>query len=280
MIEQNLSLWSELSRFTFGGDPAANIGKRLLTVGNYQFAYLHDGLAAALVRTDLLPEFENPIAQLIAICSGDDDALSDGLEGRAKVKHCSLGPEQSLTLRRYVRGGWMRRLSEDSFILPPWKSLAQSRPFLELLVLGVLAQAKVSAVLPAAAIVRRAPSGFSYSGLIATETVKESVTLFKLAKEDTTEFIKCAAEAGREAAKMLRAGVFHQDLHPGNVLRSRSGSVVLLDFDKAKFIEPELEYEGRKRALAARWERAVNKYNLPASAAEAFSQGVDSRGDS
>lgn len=278
MLARQASLWSELSRFVFGGEPAVNSASRCVCVGDYEFIYLCEGLAAGLVRKDFAKLLEDPLRQIIEISRDTESESREGLGGRGSVATLTLDSEQSITIRRYLRGGAARNFSEDSFLYAPWRSLSSSRPFLELLALSVLGQQQVSAVRPVAAVAQRSDSGFSYSAALATETVKESKSLFALAAEAGDRFTAGSHAAGMEAAKMLRAGIYHPDLHPGNVLVLEDGVVVLLDFDKAQFIEPHLDFERGSQRLARRWARAIEKHQLAHSSSTQFAAGLRSGG--
>ena len=72
---------------------------------------------------------------------------------------------------------------------------------------------------------------------------------------------------------MLDAGVYHPDLHPGNVMIDPQGQAWLIDFDKAVlFSEPELG--DRCIALGMRWRRSVRKHGLSESFCESFDRGL------
>lgn len=274
MSESDASLWSELLRFAFGGEPAANRAKRTCSIGPYDFEYVQQGLGAALVRSDYLSTLSRPVEQLRSAVEPAAEAEPDGLEGRAAVAQLLIGDRCPLTVRRYMRGGAVKHFSKEKFFLAPWKSLSAGRPFHELIVLGVLAEAGVSAVRPVVGAALRSRSGFFYRAYLATETVPESQNLFTLAHEVPDEFCERALDVGKEAAKMLRAGVLHVDLHPGNLLVCTDRSVVLLDFDRAKFIDPALDLADSTSFLARRWRRALQKHQLDKKAAEAFEAGL------
>jgi RIO-like serine/threonine protein kinase len=59
---------------------------------------------------------------------------------------------------------------------------------------------------------------------------------------------------------LIRHGIWHRDLHPGNVLVDQTGTPHLIDFDKAR-------YCNHRRLLTARyvkrWQRAIAKHGLP-----------------
>lgn len=69
---------------------------------------------------------------------------------------------------------------------------------------------------------------------------------------------------------LLDLGIHHVDLHPGNIIVTKEGHPVLIDFDKAR------EGVGDKKALSdlyvKRWTRAVKKHHLPESLSEDFAR--------
>lgn len=73
---------------------------------------------------------------------------------------------------------------------------------------------------------------------------------------------------------LLDLGIHHVDLHPGNVIVTREGLPVLIDFDKAR------EGMTDRRALSAlyvtRWSRAVAKHHLPGTLDEGFARMMES----
>jgi 3-deoxy-D-manno-octulosonic acid kinase len=65
---------------------------------------------------------------------------------------------------------------------------------------------------------------------------------------------------------LIEEGIYHVDLHPGNVLVDNNHNVYVIDFDKARC------WTGPKNELRDlylhRWRRAVIKHNLPETLSE------------
>ena len=70
-------------------------------------------------------------------------------------------------------------------------------------------------------------------------------------------------EISRTISKLVDAGIFHVDLHPGNILITPEEEIHVVDFDKAVF------YTGSRKKLIKkyqkRWSRATEKYCFPGS---------------
>lgn len=160
--------------------------------------------------------------------------------------------------RFYRRGGFFSSINESlyfSLSSDPWKR----RPGLELNILTYLHDARVAVPEPVAAIAER---GIFYHGLILTKEIPNSRSLLDIWRGDVTDnFIQLVPELATQVHAMLLAGVMHVDLHPGNVLLSSSGSIYLIDFDKA-YRFPKDHRAGYANKIIQRWQRAVNKWGL------------------
>ncbi len=75
-----------------------------------------------------------------------------------------------------------------------------------------------------------------------------------------------------QVGTLIRHGILHVDLHPGNVLADEDGRVYLIDFDRAHISAKSRE--GIAGFYLERWHRAVAKHDLPGFLSESFSQGL------
>ncbi len=210
--------------------------------------------------------------------------------GRGRVARVDAGGI-SLISRPYLRGGLISRINSDTFFrIPPWSSF---RMFAELRVLSALSLQGVAVPRPAGAIVHPLVQfgAFSvYRGLILTEEIPAAKNLLfsvvearslPQASADAPPLFsaeRVCREAGRQARRSLELGVFHPDLHPGNVLYDPSGKTYLIDFDRARLsYDRPLGLEWRRRTIA-RWNRSVEKHLLPPICRTAFIDGLSTAG--
>jgi predicted unusual protein kinase regulating ubiquinone biosynthesis (AarF/ABC1/UbiB family) len=59
---------------------------------------------------------------------------------------------------------------------------------------------------------------------------------------------------------LIRHGIWHRDLHPGNVLVDEKGTPHIIDFDKARYLKNRDRLTSR---YIERWQRAIAKHGLP-----------------
>ncbi|MDD2941926.1 MAG: lipopolysaccharide kinase InaA family protein [bacterium] len=202
--------------------------------------------------------------------------------GRGEVKIFQAGESMRAACRNYCRGGFVRHFVSESFIgLPPF-SLESTRSFRELEVLSYLLSKGVPVVRPLAAVASFRSLGLVYSASLLTQYEEESDSLFNLFRysapgivADETSGGRLAFRAGRLAGRILTAGVYHPDLHPGNLILTANDELKALDFDKA-FIMHEPSGRRYAAALAERWRRSISKYNFPQLLAEQFEAGLRS----
>lgn len=229
-----------------------------------------------LLNAEVLRDLEDAATKLsvITATSTAERAESD-LSGRGMVERVSIGGTR-LVVRLARRGGMVRHLSRDRYIRP-FHGWDAARPFAELRTLANLRRHGVAVAEPAAAVVQPSLGGLLFRGAVVTVEVARARNLFELARDpavSTEALEELARRAGVEAQSMLRAGVYHRDLHPGNVLVDSADAVVLIDFDGARSVRGDV---GNSVAmLSARWTRAVVKHGLPLPLAAGFDRGVRS----
>jgi len=82
-------------------------------------------------------------------------------------------------------------------------------------------------------------------------------------KEKALEFIP---EISRNIQLLIKNGIHHVDLHPGNVIIDKNNRIYIIDFDKAHY-----SLQGRSglaERYQRRWTKAVHKYRLPDACAD------------
>jgi RIO-like serine/threonine protein kinase len=196
--------------------------------------------------------------------------------GRAGIYFGELRSGEKFALRRYVRGGFAKHVTTDSYISLPRSSL---RPLLEMEITAELYGAGVKVVEPLFSIIEYGSLGLSYSGAIATTEVLGAKNFMEVASTlSVNEAERIASDAGREAMRVLKLGIFHRDLHPGNVIINLSSQVILLDFDKAMRFNP-MNYKNYIQPIIDRWERAVIKRSLNPVITSSFALGLKEEGE-
>lgn len=197
-----------------------------------------------------------------------DDSMAANF-GRGVVERYLSNDGNMFVLRRYMRGGFAKKLSTNRFF-----TLSDTyRPFEELRTLLLLSNNGVQVPKPAAAIVSTSLGGLSYTGAIATFEIPEAKNLLLALKEDVgADALELLSEhAGLQAAKSIALGIHHVDLHPGNVLVTSPDEVWIIDFDRAKAVS-----SGTEAAIIERWSRSVRKHGGPESMIEGFKHGLRS----
>ena len=201
------------------------------------------------IVTDLYYESLNTNSKI------DTRALSEvtlGVRGAVLKKNIN---ELDLVIRLYRRGGLMKFFTKNTFIKPFFTS--SYRPIEEFKVLNSLKDLKVPKVIAVAV----KENNFTYSGIIVTEKIKNSFN-FLNEKPSSKELIeKIAFKAGNLAKKITSKGVFHPDLHIGNVLYDNNQEVYIIDFDKASIISKgHSSVKNSIDKIISRWDRSVNKF--------------------
>lgn len=248
--------------------------------GADSFELIRTPVLIALVRKDLAGKIR--IDELARRLIGSRYAASDPAAGRGRVSRLQAG-EIGLVVRPFLRGGLAARINSDVFFrLPP---LSSFRMFGELRVLSALSLQGANVPRPAGAVVQPMITfgGASvYRGLIMTEELPQTgnflsaaLAACRTAGAVPAEISEIARRAGCEARRCLDLGVFHPDLHPGNVLFDPAGRVYLIDFDKAKLAyDRPLSFEYRQRT-SQRWNRSIQKHGLAAALRVAFEDGLN-----
>ncbi|MFN8389030.1 MAG: lipopolysaccharide kinase InaA family protein [Bdellovibrionota bacterium] len=238
------------------------------------FAF-NDTALSVLVPTDR-ERFRSAFVAFHEKQTGSDPSPSSGL-GRAEVQMYQFPNGESAVFRAYRRGGWFSKLVTRDFFNPD-PSCIDYRPLAEYRVLSFLRNAGVRVPQPLAIVIEKRFLGRWYRGSIATGKIERAQNLLDLARERSHgalggAFGEYCYLAGLEAAKMLRAGVFHRDLHLGNVLVSDGTKVWLIDFDKATVVSKSA-FASAAEKLFERWCRSTKKHGVGVHADEAFRAGL------
>ena len=102
---------------------------------------------------------------------------------------------------------------------------------------------------------------FFYYAWLVTEKIQGATTLVEYLKKAPEQSKEKLGLLAQQIRLLIKEGIHHLDLHPGNAVVDSAGEVWLVDFDRAYL------FTGRKNQLRdmylRRWRRAVIKYQLP-----------------
>ena len=153
--------------------------------------------------------------------------LTPAAGGRGSAWFIGSG-EHQWVLRHFRRGGFIARLSQDSYV---WTGEDRVRAFAEWRLLELLSQRGLSVPRPIAARYQR--RGLVYRCDLITQRIVGAETLSEaLAKAPLPETLWHAV--GASVARLHRAGVDHADLNAHNILLDSKGMVSVIDFDRGR----------------------------------------------
>jgi len=152
------------------------------------------------------------------------DAIDGTALGRGTTYFVKSG-DSSFVLRHYRRGGFMARLSKDSYL---WNGESETRSFAEWYLTYHLHRAGLPVPTPIAARYRR--QGMFYTADIITQRIEHSESLAARVAKGPLSLMQWIA-IGRCIRRFHDAGVHHADLNAHNVLLTPE-QVYLIDFDR------------------------------------------------
>ena len=214
--------------------------------------------------TPLRPADTKKIAGLL--CFSHDKQPLPPLQGRSGKIRLDLTDRGSVVIKHYLRGGALARINRRKYF-----GIGKSRAQQEYAWLHRVRSIGISAPEP---IAFARTTGFVHETWLITREIDAARSLLEAAigPEEKTRIIM--KQIVLEIGKLIRAGIFHVDLHPGNILLDGRSVPYIIDFDKTR------RYRGTHEKLAKkyihRWNRAVIKHGLPRILSESFSAGIQS----
>ncbi|MCU0598356.1 MAG: AarF/UbiB family protein [Desulfobacterales bacterium] len=175
------------------------------------------------------------------------------LGGRTAVCAMELSGVGPVVVKRYTRGGVIRRFIKKTYI-----RIGKTRGQSEYELLQELNRMGVHAPDPVAFAFK---GSIFYQAWIITREIKDTQTLSALSFSNPVQTRLAMTQLRDQVQRLIDNQIHHVDLHPGNVLVDRSGSIHIIDFDKAKTVA--LPGEQLKTRYIRRWQRAVDKHHLP-----------------
>jgi len=174
-----------------------------------------------------------------------------GLQGFAPGRGTTWfvkGPFGRAALRRYLRGGWVARLSRDRYL---FLGFGNSRPFREFHLLRRMRDANLRVPAPLAAWCAR--SGLWYRGALLTRRIEPARPLPERFTDPALDW----SRVGAGLREFHDAGMEHADLNAHNILiADDGGDIWLLDLDRSRF-QPGRPVDGRRNL--ARLKRSLEK---------------------
>ncbi len=159
----------------------------------------------------------------------------------------------AVVVKHYHRGGWLRFLITSNYLR---NGLARSQREYD-----ILREVQRLGVSVPTALAYASKGRLFYKAWLVTKEIPNSMSLAELSLRDAGRAEQAIDQLMKQLYRLIEQGIYHVDLHPGNVLVDADGAVYIIDFDKAK-LWPRKKNELRDRYLY-RWRRAVIKHNLP-----------------
>ena len=170
--------------------------------------------------------------------------------GRGATRRVVLPGGSAVFVRKYVRGGFARRVLRDLYLGYP------ERPIQELIVTETARAAGAPVPHVLAVCVEYALIG--YRGTIVTEAIEGARPLIDVyAERDAAARPALLAAVGNAISGLHSAGVYHVDLNAHNVLVGPSDRVSFIDFDRA-FLGPATDAARAEAARRRLW-RSIEK---------------------
>jgi 3-deoxy-D-manno-octulosonic acid kinase len=201
-----------------------------------------DPVLTGLQMDQMAACFEKPSERADAILGGRNAVLRIHLTGIGRV-----------VVKTYTRGGIIRHFNKRTYLrVKTIRGRAEYELLQQLKTLGVNAPDPV-------AFAYRG-NRFYHSWLI-TKEIPDACTLAGLSVNDPGRAQAAMLEVNRQLSLLIKHGIHHVDLHPGNILVDTSDRVYLIDFDKARTNQKNQPLLRKK--YIRRWQRAVLKHQLP-----------------
>ena len=187
------------------------------------------------------------------------------LDGRTAVTPAQLDGVGTVVIKPYRRGGLLRYFNKRRY-LKFGKTRAQ-REFELLATIGTLG------------INVPEPIAFAHHGRLfylawlVTREIKECISLAKLSLTDERRAHRTMAPVTEQILRLIDRGIWHVDLHPGNILIDHKDRVFLVDFDKGQI--GRKNKKKLKDRYISRWQRAVSKHRLPTMLSDMIRTGLE-----
>ena len=177
------------------------------------------------------------------------------LAGRQSVTILELEDIGPVAVKQFARGGLIQHLNRRLYLQWP-----RSRSEREIRWLETVRRVGLAAPRPIGFAIRGEIIGQCW---LIMHALTEHCSLIQTAQDGNLDDIVCAQVAG-QVRILISHGIWHRDLHPGNVLVDKNKKPCIIDFDKARYVNNQRLLKERYHK---RWDRAVVKHDLPSELA-------------
>jgi tRNA A-37 threonylcarbamoyl transferase component Bud32 len=198
---------------------------------------------------DLIGQFRRP-----------DESETTGLNGRCSVARVQIKGIGAAAIKSYRRGGLLRYVNERRYL-----KVGQTRGQAEYGWLQTVRRIGINAPEPVAYAYR---GRILYSAWLISREIPRALSLAQWSLMVDRPLHRALQSTADQLTLLIRHGIHHVDLHPGNVLIDENHNAFLLDFDKCRIFPGNPKILRQK--YRARWNRAVRKHRLPSILSDAI----------
>ena len=209
------------------------------------------------------PLTELQMNRLIGFFSQPPPKTDSVLGGRSSVSYHWIEDLGPVVVKHYKRGGLIGRLIKRRYL--KW---GKTRGQLEFDLLQKVRSLGINVPEP---LLYAHRGHWFYRAWLVTREIKEPLVLARLSLIDEKRARRAMTSVTEQISRLIDHGIWHVDLHPGNVVIDQKDRVFLVDFDKGQVCQ------GNKNKLQdrynRRWRRAVDKHGLPEMLSEMMQAG-------
>lgn len=174
------------------------------------------------------------------------------LAGRQSVTITHVDDLGPVAVKHYARGGFVRHINHNTYVNWP-----RARGEKEFHWLATVRQLGLTAPRP---IVFASTGRLIGQCWLITAAIPRHRSLIRICQQHDDRRYSIYGKLTMQIQTLIHHGIWHRDLHPGNVLVDEDGTPHIIDFDKACYLD-------NHRLLATkyieRWARAIDKHRLP-----------------
>ena len=201
----------------------------------------------------LLKLNQNQLESLVRVFEKPNTDTEAVLGGRGTIKKINLEGIGPIVIKYNTRGGLVRLFIERTYT-----RIGKTCNRIEFEQLINASNIGVNVPEPVAF----ATKGFLfYRGWLVIKEIEYSETLAAASLKNEARVGRLLNEITRQITLLINSGLYHVDLHPGNILITDDDQIFIIDFHKAGM------FYGSKEKLmnkyCARWKRAIKKHGLP-----------------
>ncbi len=201
-------------------------------------------------REPLSDEVANKLVHLVRVRL--DEAPRGILGGRGRSVTADVAGLGAVFVKRYAHGGLLRSLTGGKFL-----NIGASRSRTEFVMLERVRAMGINAPRPLVYVTK---GNLFYNTWLIMEELPHTRTLVEVSTNEPEILDGCMESLAPHLRTLVTNRVLHVDLHPGNVLLAKDGTLFIVDFDKA-YMYRGTEAQLRELYLR-RWRRAVIKHGL------------------